>query len=88
MHWYQTKFDNESHTGNKAIIESISKRPQKVIFENNAVKESMLHGDKRFNKPWQELAYVVDVEVQTVNGEPKMYTVLRYYPDQTIDPNE
>ncbi|PIZ22706.1 MAG: hypothetical protein COY49_07135 [Comamonadaceae bacterium CG_4_10_14_0_8_um_filter_57_29] len=86
MYWYQTKFDTDSHTGDKAIIESISKRPQKVIFENNAVKEAMLGEDPRFNKPWHKLAYVVDVEVQTVMGEPKMYTVLRYHPDQTIDP--
>lgn len=86
MYWYQTKFDTDSHTGDKAIIESISKRPLKVIFENNAVKEAMLAGDERFNKPWHKLAYVVDVEVQTVQGEPKIYTVLRYYPDKTIDP--
>lgn len=46
----------------------------------------MLGGDSRFNKPWHKLAYVVDVEVQTVMDEPKMYTVLRYHPDQTIDP--
>lgn len=86
MYWYQTKFDQDSHTGDKAIIESISKRPMKVIFENLAVKEAMLAGEARFNKPWHKLAYVVDVEVQTIMGEPKMYTILRYHPDQTIDP--
>jgi len=71
MSWYQTKFDNVSHTGDKGIIESISKTPVKVIFENNAVKEAILSGVESKNKPWHKLAYVVDVEVQTINGQPK-----------------
>jgi|SRR5690554_648076 len=88
MYWYQTKFDTESHTGDKATIEDISKKPLKVIFENNAVKEAMLAGDERFSKPWHKLAYVVDVEVQTINGVAKMYTILRYHQEHTFDPSE
>jgi len=88
MYWYQTKFDDTSHTGDKAIIEDISKRPVKVIFENNAVKDAMVTGDERFQKPWQKLAYIVDVEVQTIGGESKLYTILRYYPEHTFDPDE
>jgi hypothetical protein len=86
MYWYQTKFDPNSDTGNKAIIDDISKSGLKVIFENNAVKESMLHVDLKFGKPWQELAYVVDVKIETVRGVPKMYKVLKYYPEFTFDP--
>ena len=86
MYWYQTKFDDESHTGDKAIIESISKKPIKVIFENNAVKKAMLKGDSRFSKPWNELAYLVDVLVQTVRDEPKVYTIINYFDDETFDP--
>jgi hypothetical protein len=88
MTWYQTKFDAESHTGDKAVIESITKKPLKVIFENSAVKESMLKGDARFAKPWHELAYLVDVEVQTINGAPKVYTVINYHKNETFDPSE
>ena len=88
MTWYQTKFDANSDTGNKAIIESISSKPLKVVFENNAVKEAMLQGDQGFQKQWHELAYLVDVEVQTVNGVPKVYTVLRYFEQETFDPEE
>ncbi len=86
MYWYQTKFDPNSDTGNRAIIDDLSKTGLKVIFENNAVKDEMLHSDPKFGKPWHELAYVVDVEVQTVRGAPKMYTVLKYYPEYTFDP--
>lgn len=86
--WYQTKFDTNSETGDKAIVEDIRKNPTKVIFENNAVKEAMLHGHNNFNKQWHELAYVVDIEVQTINGVPKLYKILRYYEDYTFDPEE
>lgn len=88
MVWYQTKFDRESHTGDKVVIEAISKKPVKVVFENNSVKEKMLKGDSRFDKPWHELAYLVDIEIQTINDVPKLYTILRYFEDDTFDPNE
>lgn len=86
MTWYQTKFDDSSQTGNKAVIESISKSPVKVIFENNAVKKALMAGDTRFSKSWNELAYIVDVKVQTVQGVPKVYTVINYYDEDTFDP--
>lgn len=88
MYWHQAKFDRHSATGDKAVIEDISKKALKVIFENNAVKEAMLAGDSRFDKPWHKLAYVVDVEVQTIKDVPKMYTILRYYSDDTFDPED
>jgi hypothetical protein len=88
MVWYQTKFDTDSPTGDKAVIESISKSPIKVIFENNAVKRAMLGGDQRFQKQWHELAYIVDVKVQTVQDVPKVYTVINYFDEDTFDPNE
>lgn len=88
MYWYQAKFDPHSETGNRAIIDDLSKKSMKVIFENNAVKEEMLHPADRFKKQWHELAYVVDIEVETVRGVPKMYKVLRYYPEYTFDPEE
>ncbi|WP_067522854.1 hypothetical protein [Endozoicomonas ascidiicola] len=88
MTWYQTKFDTNSATGDKAKIEFISKKAVKVVFENNEVKESILKGDPRFNKPWQALAYLVDIDVQTINGEPKLYTILRYHPEDTFNPTD
>lgn len=88
MYWYQSRFDVQSDTGDKAIIEDISKKGVKIIFDNNAVKESMLAGDSRFKKPWHKLAYIVDVQVQTIHGVPKLYTVLKYYPEHTFDPED
>jgi len=87
MYWYQTKFVQHAETGDKAVIEDISIKPIKVIFENDEVKRHMLAGDSRFSRPWHELAYVVDIEVMTVRGQPRMYKVLRYYAQDTIDPD-
>lgn len=86
MVWYQTKFAADSQTGDRAVIESITRTPLKVIFENGAVKRAMLAGDPRFGKPWHELAYVVDVQVQTIAGVPKVYTILNYHEEETFDP--
>lgn len=88
MTWYQTKFDDSSQTGNKAVIEAISKTPVKVIFENNAVKKALMADEPRFKKPWHELAYIVDVRVQTIQGVPKVYTIINYYEEDTFDPTE
>ncbi|WP_244859164.1 hypothetical protein [Shewanella dokdonensis] len=88
MYWYQAKFDPNSETGNRAIIDDISKKSMKVIFENNAVKNEMLHPPEHLKKQWHELAYVVDVEVETVRGVPKIYKVLQYYPEYTFDPED
>ena len=58
------------------------------IYENNAVKKAMLGGDTRFRKQWHELAYIVDVRVQTVGGVPKVYTIIDYHDKDTFDPDE
>lgn len=86
MIWSQTKFTNGANTGDRAIIESIANSPIKVIFENNAVKKAMLAGDERYQKQWHELAYIVDVRVQTIRGIPKVYTIINYYEEETFDP--
>ena len=86
MYWKQAKFDDESNAGDKAIIEAISKTPVKVIFENLAVKKAMLAGDTRFDKSWQQLAYIVDVRVQTILDIPKLYTIINFYDNDTFDP--
>ena len=88
MIWSQTKFTDNARTGDRAVIESITTTPVKVIFENNAVKKAMLAGDPRFQRQWHELAYIVDVRVQTVRGIPKVYTIINYHDEDTFDPDE
>ncbi|PLX66459.1 MAG: hypothetical protein C0602_12440 [Denitrovibrio sp.] len=88
LKWYQTKFDLKATTGDKAIVESISKKPKKIIFANETIKKSLTSRDDRFEKPWHELAYIVDLEIQFSDQEPILYKILDYYPEDTFDPAE
>lgn len=88
MTWYQAKFDDSSQTGNKAIIESIGLKPLRVVFDSNAIKAQMFEQGIEFSKPWHELAYIVDVQVQTINGQPRVATIMNFYPEETFDPGD
>ena len=88
MTWYQAKFDPESQTGNRVKIESISKKPMRVLFDNNSIREAMYAQGSEFGVPWHKLAYVVDVQIQTVNEQPKVALITNFYPKQTFNPEE
>lgn len=87
LKWYQTRFDNKSDFGDKAIIENISKKPIRVIFNHENIKRNIINTSE-FTKPWQELAYIVDVEVLFLDEKPRTYKILDFYPDGTFDPEE
>lgn len=40
------------------------------------------------DKPWQELAYIVDVEVLKLGDQPKPYKIIECYTEETFDPKE
>jgi hypothetical protein len=88
MTWYQAKFDPDSQTGNKIKIESISKKPLRVLFDNNAIREAMYAQGADFGVPWHKLAYVVDVQIQTINEQPRVALITKFYPKQTFNPEE
>ena len=88
MTWYQAKFDPDSQTGNKVKVEAISKKPLRVLFDNNAIKEAMYAQGSQFGVPWHKLAYVVDVQVQTIDEQPRVATIMKFYPNQTFNPDE
>lgn len=88
MTWYQARFDPESQIGNKALIESISSKPLRVVFDNNAIKDAMFAQGSKFSIPWQELAYLVDVQVQAIEGKPRVAIIMKFYPELTFNPND
>jgi len=88
MTWYQAKFDDTSQTGNKAKIESISKKPLKVVFDNDKIKEEMFSQGSQFGVAWHKLAYIVDVQIQTINEMPRVAIIIKYYPKETFNPDE
>jgi hypothetical protein len=88
MTWYQARFDPDSRTGNKVLIESITKKPLRVIFDNNAIREEMYAQGSKFDVPWQKLAYIVDVQVQTIEEVPRVAVITNFYPNLTFNPDE
>ena len=79
--WFQARNDTKSTVGNKGVIEEISKKPMNITFENDEIKEMMLHGDLNpFNT-----AYVVDVKIQTIQEKPAAYKIIRLHESFDIE---
>ncbi|MCX5815689.1 MAG: hypothetical protein NTX75_05525 [Proteobacteria bacterium] len=71
LYWYQARNDPKSQVGDKAIIESIQTNPTKTIFRNDNIKSQMIYGENPFKS-----AYIVDVQVETIQGKPVVYKIL------------
>lgn len=77
MVWHQTNIEpgkDRGRTGDKAIISAISEKPKTVYFpkQTNDLKRRMTQDEAHpFSK-----GYIVDVQVDFVAGEPKLYHVL------------
>jgi hypothetical protein len=69
---HQVRGDSKSRTGDKGIIESISKLPVKLMFSSEEIKKGILDSP---DNPFQRV-FVVDVEVKTVGDKPALYKVL------------
>jgi hypothetical protein len=86
MTWFQARFDPGSQIGNKVMIENISDRPLRVLFDDDTIRDAMFAQGIKYNIPWHELAYVVDVQIQTIEGKPKVATIMKFYPELTFNP--
>lgn len=85
MVWDQSKFNLKATTGDKGLIESIYDKPVKIIFKNEDDKAYMYNAGKDFDGvPWQDLGFIIDVEVQYLNGLPKVYNVLNVHKAETF----
>lgn len=64
---------SSGRTGDKAVIPAISDKSLPVYFQDDAgLKEQMVQGQ---SNPLTDTTFVVDVDVQQVDGEPKGYMV-------------
>lgn len=75
LYWYQARNDLLSRAGDRGIIETISPAPVKIEFEDDAAKDAMLHGAAN---PFLT-GYIVDVIVETIQGKPVLYKVVKYH---------
>jgi len=71
MKIYQMRSDLASDTGNKAIVDAISAKRINLCFESEKLKMTILNSD---NNPIKKI-FLVDVVVQTVNGNIAAYKV-------------
>ncbi len=84
MTWFQARNDLKSKIGNKGVIEELSKKPLNITFDNDEIKETILHGDiNPFNT-----AYVVDVKIQTIHDKPVAYKVVKLHDYFDINESE
>ncbi len=72
MTLHQVRGDPKSKAGDTGIIESIAKHPVRLRFTSQDIKRAILDAPEN---PFQ-LAFIVDVEVKTVNDRPALYKVL------------
>lgn len=73
LYWTQTRSDNKK--GYKGVIESISDKEVKVLFENDEIQYEMIHGEEQI----YEKAYVVDAYVETIKDKPAAYRIMRFH---------
>lgn len=75
MYWHQASKKAGSKS-DRVVIESISDKPLKVIFDDDPeIKDKMLSGkDNPFN-----IGFLVDVELITKQGRPVAYQVIHLY---------
>lgn len=90
FNWQQVSFNEQKpNVGNKGIIQEIDKRAIRVIFadDTSQTKEEMTTSHNGID--WQEVNYIVDVEVMTKDDKIMVYKILKNYPnDSFVDEDE
>ncbi|MDR0942494.1 MAG: hypothetical protein LBM19_02680 [Holosporales bacterium] len=86
MYWASASFiAKNKRISNKVIIENIDKSPKNVTFINEEDEKIAKSYNGKFKKDWQDLNYIVDVEVLYIQGVPKTYKILKLYVDEIYD---
>lgn len=69
---HQVRGDAKSRSGDRGVIESISRSPVRLWFTSEEIKKGILESP---DNPFQRI-FLVDVEVKTADGRPGLYKVL------------
>jgi hypothetical protein len=93
FYWFSASFannpdKNSRNNVDKGIIEKFDTKPHKVIFENDMDKTNITSSNHNFKKDWQELMYIVDVEVVKIQGVIKLYKIIHIHYKDTFDPQD
>lgn len=82
--FFQARSDMNSKIGNKGIIESLSKKPMNIVFDNEELKMEILHSNINPLKT----AYVVDVKIETINEKPSIYRITKLHEYFNLEEDE
>ena len=75
LRWHQSR-NSVLGRGDMAIIESISPKPLRVVFQDKGMKSMLLAADENmFKRP-----YLVDVIIDSIEGVPKLYRIVGIEP--------
>lgn len=75
MYWYAATRGKPSKSSDKAIIETISKKPLPVFIEDPEVKQQMMEGREN---PFV-VGFYVDVELLLLRGEVRGYNIVKLH---------
>lgn len=75
MYWSQARNDKQAKSGDKVVIESISRSAVKVVFSSDGLKKRMLFDVAH---PFEK-AFIVDVFVETITDKPVLYVVHEFH---------
>ncbi len=85
FYWSTAAFFKNKN-GDKGIIEAIDgKKPHKIIFPSEGDKKMMMSSYDKFKTDWQDLMYIVDVEVLNVQDKIQAYKTLKVYEEDTFE---
>ena len=82
MIWRQAQFGTpQTKTGNKVIIQDVTKNPLPCFFAHEDEQERMYA-----LTDWQNLVHIVDIDVQYINDKPNFYRVTKVYQGEEFSP--
>ena len=82
MHLFQTNIGEASPdraSGEKGIIECISDNPKKLIYASNLAGQKIKDSWANDSISPYELGFIVDVDIQTVNGKIRAYRIMEVH---------
>ena len=91
MRFFQTNIADakaDKSTGEKVIIESISDAPKRVVYASDLAGQKIKSAWAEAGQSPYDLAFIVDVNVEEVNGKPRVYKVAEVYEIFPLDEDE
>ncbi|MFZ1523310.1 MAG: hypothetical protein WAT22_00740, partial [Saprospiraceae bacterium] len=82
--FFQARSDLNSKIGNKGLIESLSKKPMNIIFDNEDLKVEILHSDVNPLKT----AFLVDIKIEAINEKTIIYRIIKLHEYFDLSENE